>query len=249
MNKLNSLIITILALIISHPDLSGQKLMKLDNELKSNSTPLTASRKGFSSIGKYEFGTYKIISGKSGWRTTKSSKKLFSFESKSESKTKSSFVLVANNKDTLHVNISLNTKVSETDLQQLTILNQSDDNFIAVISPDADTTDWKMVVSSKSGANVKDLSHAEGVLTDGTKAIQIREVKILESGKSSLLNSICGYEFTVNDVVVAAVQTSIDTFLKRIVWIRNDMDEKMKTVFAAAAASLMIYTDYSMTGQ
>ena len=106
-----------------------------------------------------------------------------------------------------------------------------------------------MVVASKSGANVKDLSHAEGVLTDGTKTIQIREVKILESGKGALLNSICGYEFTVNDVVVAAVQTSIDTFLKRIVWIRNDMDEKMKTVLAAAAASLMVNTDYSLSGQ
>lgn len=241
------MIISMFILCVFHPDLAGQKFMKIDNELKSGSSPMAATRKGFSSVGRYEFGDYRIVSGKSGWTVSKSTKKFLSWQSKSESKTRSSFVFVAANRDTVHVNLSFNTRMTETEFAQFKILNQSNDNFMAVISPDADTTDWNMFITASSGVRVPGNFQAEGVLTDGSRYIMIREVKTLENGRNALLNSICGYEFVAGNVVLAAVQAGTDTFLKKYVWIGNNTDDNLKSVIGAAAASLLVYTEYMST--
>jgi hypothetical protein len=57
---------------------------------------------------------------------------------------------------------------------------------------------------------------------------------------------ICGYEFILDGRAIAAVQSSIDTFQKKYVWLRDDLDDTMKSFLAAAAASLMVHTDESM---
>jgi len=221
----------------------AQKIMKLDNELKANSKPMEAKRKGISSVGKYQFGPYRIVSGKAGWTTTTSRKRLFSFETKSESKKKSSFIFVANDKDTVLVNTSTNTKVSETVISDESMLNQSNDNYIAIISPSADTVVWKMIVVFRSGPEVEGNFRAEGILTNGVTNIQIREIKQWEDGKSPVFKVICGYEFLIDNKSIAAVQSSLDTFQKKFVWLNQNLDERMKSVLAAASASLMVHTD------
>jgi hypothetical protein len=244
MKKLSVFLLTILMIMGHQLSLSGQKIMKLDNDLKNNSTPLVASRKGISAVAKYEFGPYKIISGKAGWKSTNSTQRFFNFETKSESKSKSSFVFLANQTDTIQVNISLNTKAIETDFEEFSYLNQSNDNFIAIISSNSDTTAWRMVVVASSGEDVKGHFQAEGTLTNGTKNFAIRTIKLLENGKKLLMNANCGFEFVIDDKVVAAVQTSVDVSLKKTVWLESDLDNKTKSLLAAASASLMIYTDY-----
>jgi len=221
----------------------AQKIMKLDNELKANSKPMEAKRKGISSVGKYQFGPYRIVSGKAGWTTTTSRKRLFSFETKSESKKKSSFIFVANDKDTVLVNTSTNTKVSETVISDESMLNQSNDNYIAIISPSADTVVWKMIVVFRSGPEVEGNFRAEGILTNGVTNIQIREIKQWEDDKSPVFKVICGYEFLIDNKSIAAVQSSLDTFQKKFVWLNQNLDERMKSVLAAASASLMVHTD------
>jgi len=220
--------------------------MKLDGELKSSSKPLEAKRKGMSSVGKYEFGPYRIVSGKSGWTKTTSNQKLFSFETKSESKKKSSFTFVANGKDTLVVNTSTNTKVSESGIGDFySQINKSTDNYIAIISPLSDTVSWKMVFVFSAGEDVAGNFQAEGILTNGVTNIKIKEVKQWEDGKVPMMKLICGYEFILDNKSIAAVQSSIDTFQKKFVWLRQDLDENMKTMLAAASASLFVNTDES----
>lgn len=243
MKRLSTIIIGLLLIPLGSSITYGQKVMKLDSELKANSKPMEAKRKGMSSVGKYEFGPYKIVSGKAGWTTTTSNKKFFSFETKSESKKKSSFVFVAGEKDTIMVNTSTNTKMSETNIANWTFMNQSVDNYIAIIAPAADTSVWKMGVVFGSGQDVEGNYRAAGFMTDGITEVEIREVKQWEDGKSPALKLICGYEFFIGNNSVAAVQSSIDTFQKKYVWLSQNLTEKMKSVLAAAAASLMVHTD------
>lgn len=78
--KTQKAIIAILGItLITFPVLNGQKIMKLSNELKSSSQPAEVKRKGMSTVGKYEFGPYRIVSGKGGWGIGTSKKKMFSF--------------------------------------------------------------------------------------------------------------------------------------------------------------------------
>ncbi len=86
---------------------SGQKLIKIDESLKVNSQQVRAKRKGISSVGKYEFGNYKVISGKGGWETTTSKSPLFSDNSSIKSSSKKSFVFVHEKGDTAIANISV----------------------------------------------------------------------------------------------------------------------------------------------
>ncbi len=246
MKKNSVLILGLVMTMVFSATTFGQKVMMLDNELKAASKQMEAKRKGMSGIGKYEFGPYKIVSGKAGWTTTKSDKKFFSFKTTSESKKKSSFVFVANGTDTLLVNTSTNTKFSETEIQNFSWLNQSVDNYMAAIASASDTTAWQLVLVTGSGEEVEGNFKASGVLSDGVTRIQIREVRQWSDGKTPVMKVICGYEFFLDGRSIAAVQSSIDTFQKKYVWLREDLDETMKSVLAAAAASLMVHTDDSM---
>jgi hypothetical protein len=177
---------------------------------------------------------------------TKSDKKFFSFKTNSESKKKSSFVFVANGTDTLMVNTSTNTKFTETEIQNFSWLNQSVDNYMAAIASASDTTAWQLILVTGSGADVEGNFKAAGVMTDGVTKIRITEVRQWDDGKTPVMKVICGYEFFLDDRSIAAVQSSIDTFQKRYVWLRQDLDERMKSFLAAAAASLMVHTDDSI---
>ncbi|MCJ7820721.1 MAG: hypothetical protein MUP53_05925, partial [Bacteroidales bacterium] len=143
-------------------------------------------------------------------------------------------------------NTSTNTKLSETNIADWSWLNQSTDNYVAVISTTADTTVWRLMLVSISGEAVEGNFKAAGILTDGVKEIQIREVKQWNDGKSPALKLICGYEFFLDNNSVAAVQSSIDTFQKKFVWLHQTLDEPMKSVLAAAAAALLVHTEDKM---
>ena len=246
MKNLITIIFSVILVTIIIDESYGQKIMKLESELKSGSTPLEAKRKAFGSVGKYQFGSYRIVSGKSGWTTTKPSSKFFSSETKSESKKKSSFVFVSNDKDTIQVSTSTNTKTIESTWGDFSRLNLSSDNYLSVFSMNNDTTVWRMIILAQKGAVVKNNFSAEGILTNGQKTIQIREVRQWEDGKVPMFKLIIGYEFFLDQHSIAAVQSSPDSFQKKFVWLHKDLDEKMKSIIAAASASIMLYSEESM---
>ena len=51
---------------------------------------------------------------------------------------------------------------------------------------------------------------------------------------------LIGYDFSMNGQVVGAVQASMDSSQKKLVWFRNDMDEQLKLVLAAASAAMIV---------
>jgi len=87
---------------------TAQDNLNISEDLRANSIPIKIKRKGISSIGKYEFDGYKLISGKSG-KTTTNSKTSFKKDSKINSHGKKSFVFINSNKDSVIVNLAKNT--------------------------------------------------------------------------------------------------------------------------------------------
>jgi hypothetical protein len=245
MKTLKTISLSVSLILIYNLSLSGQKLMKLDDDLKANSTPVEAKLRGFSIVSRYEFPPYKIVSGKAGWGTSRSRKNRLFSETYTESRSKSSFVFTISDKDTIKVNTTTSTKFSESDSKflfgDMTTLNKSIDNYIALISPAYDTTAWKMVLVSSSGAEVEGKVKSEGVLSNDITKIQIRAVKQWEDGKNAAFKMICGYGFFIDEKEIGAVQSN-DFSARKFVWLRNDLDEQLKSILAAASASIMIHT-------
>jgi len=203
MKTLQTISLTAALLLIYTLSLSGQKLMKLDDDLKANSTPIEARLRGFSIVSKYEFSPYKIVSGKAGWGTSRSRKNSLFSETYTESKSKSSFVFTISDKDTIKVNTTTSTKFSENEgkflFGDMTTLDKSIDNYVALISPASDTTAWKMILVSSSGAKVEGKFKSEGVLSNDITNIQIKAIKQWEDGKTATFKMICGYGFFIDD--------------------------------------------------
>ncbi|MBL7857854.1 MAG: hypothetical protein JNM57_09205 [Cyclobacteriaceae bacterium] len=218
--------------------------MKLDSDLKGKAEALEVKRKAVTTMPiKYNYGPYRIISGKAGWTKSKSNTKFFSWETKVESRRKSSLVFVGHDKDTVVVNMSTNTSTRELNVNDWSMLNESTENFAAIMTTSLDTITWRLMLVSRSGAQVEGKYQADGMLTNGSAEIQIREVKQWESGKAAAFNAIIGYEFFNGSQSIAAVQASPDTFQKRFVWLRNDLDEPTKLILAATAAAIMNRVD------
>jgi hypothetical protein len=105
----------------------------------------------------------------------------------------------------------------------------------------ADTTEWKMVLITKSGTEVEGNYTAQGLLTNGVTNIQIRQVKRWDDDKIPAFDVICGYEFYHDNNSIAAVQSS-PVSLKKLVWLNQNLDDKTKSILAAASASILVHT-------
>ena len=141
------------------------------------------------------------------------------------------------------MNTLTNIRANETVVGDMSTLNLSDNSYVAFIAPEEDTTVWQMNLFTRSGNEVEGNYHAEGILTNGKSEIQIREVKQWEDGSNAFFELITGYEFYLDNQSIGAVQASIDTFKKKVVWLHKNLDNKMKLVLAAASASLIIHVD------
>jgi hypothetical protein len=259
---LNANTILLTFLMFSVFSISAQKkVMKLDDDLKANSTAMEAKARGAGTVGKYKFGDYAIVSGKEGWATTKTKSRFFSVVSEAQSKKKLSFVFVGHTQDTVLVDAAINTNLKEINVGDFPIhfekgegvligknwseLKESTENYLAVLSVDSDTTKWRMALITRMGSEVDGGYQFTGFITNGTTQIEIKQVKEWDSKKKSAYNLlvgdlIIGYEFSIDGLVVGAVQASMDSFQKKIVWLRHDNDKKLNLVLAASSASMMV---------
>jgi len=251
-----SLAILVFTLNIFPKEASSQKVMKLNDSLKTSSDPLSVKIRG-GSIMKFDFGHYKTLSAKGGLIKTTSKSKLFSAVENSESKQKASIVMLGNESDTATINISVNEKSEAVREHVISFskdrvawereedpskFNQTS-NLVAIITTSRDTATWNFAyITMVSTENPKENKQI-GIVTDGNKKIEIRTVNVWDNGKSPTFYSIVGFEFYVDGVAVAALQNPIDTFQKKFVWLKKDLDENMKLMLAAAAAVLFSFTN------
>lgn len=232
---------------------SAQKLIRIDQDLKLNSRQLQAKRKGISSVGKYEFGPYRVISGKGGWEKSSTKSPLFSDNSSIKSSVTKSFVFVNDKADTAIANIRIaeNVDIDEGSWIIRTLTPWSDAEvktgqgiFECSFSFSADTVPWDLVVIYPVLAEVDGIyqgdDHTEfrGILTDDHTLIDIAEVNMDEKGKNSLLNPVLGYEFWLDSKCLAAVQVLPAN--KWYVWMRVDLDPELEFILASALTAMLV---------
>ena len=224
----------------------AQKEMALEPALLKNSAPMLAKPKGIGTVTKYQFGPYKIASGKAGLNVTKSTSSIFSATTESSSKNKLSFVFVKDEKDSVVVNVSVNTNSSELNSQFFpgwSAVNERQENYIAIFSIPDDTATWRMIIANLEGMNKKGSDHFDGLLTDGRVILQMKEVNEWNTGKKGMMGLPLGHTFHLEGDPIAAVQASEDTFVKKTVWIRQDLDPKLQLILAAASAAMMVRSE------
>ncbi len=233
---------------------SAQKFVRIDENLKLNSEQLRAKRKGISSVGKYEFGPYKVISGKGGWEKTTSKSPLFSDNSSIKSSVSKSFVFVNEEADTSITNISIaeNVDIDGGSWIIRTFTPWSDAEvkdgegvFECTFSFSSGTVPWNLLAIYPVSAEVDgiyqmdDHTFFRGMLSDDNTLINIAEITVNEQGGNSLLNPVLGYEFWLGSKSLAAVQVLPAN--RWYVWIREDLDSDMKFLLASAATAMLVW--------
>ncbi len=232
---------------------SAQKLIRIDESLKLNSQQMKAKRKGVSNVGKYEFGIYKVISGKGGWETTTQKSPLFSDDSYIKSSTTKSFVFVSDVADTSIANISVAENVSVdggswiirtfTPWSDAEVKN-GEGVFECTFSFSSDTVAWNLLAIYPVSAEVDgiyqmdDHTFFRGMLSDNNTIIEITEINENEEGKNPFLNPVKGYEFWLDSKSIAAVQ--VLPVNRMYVWIRDDLDSDLKFLLGSAATAMLV---------
>lgn len=236
--------------------LAAQTYVYLEESFKETSTQMSVRRKGLSTIGKYEFGPYKIISGKAGWTTEKSKTGFISGDTRIESNSKSSFLFTGPQLDTITVNIAFSsiTQINENygfvfrmltkwSLQEIT----ENEVYMATISSSADTGIWSLVIAYPVedeiafNADITEdmISKFKGEIANPQTTIDIIPEYRWENGKpATVLKPVEGYKFVLMGETVAAVQTY--PINKRFVWLRNDLSENLKFMLAAGATTFLV---------
>ena len=232
---------------------SAQKLIRIDESLKLNSQQMRAKRKGISSVGKYEFGSYNVISGKGGWETTTQKSPLFSDNSSIKMSTSKSFVFVSAEADTSIANISVaeNVDIDGGSWIIRTFTPWSDAEvkngegiYECTFSFSSDTTLWNLLAIYPVAAEVDGIYQTDdhtffrGILTDNNTLIEIAEINVNEQGDNSFLNPVLGYEFWLGSRSLAAVQVLPAN--RWYVWIRNDLDSDLKFLLASAVTAMLV---------
>lgn len=233
----------------------AQKTIKIDAQLKAKSQPMMVKRKGFVNVGRYEFGVYKVISGKTGGQTTRTKSPLFGDNTSINSSVNKSFIFINGTSDTTVANIHIkeNIKTYDGNWFSRTFLNSNDLQiekgqgiFETAFEFSADTTSWKLsviyplAIEQNGNVYLDNNTNFKGVLTDTKTVIEIKEVSVNEDGKIAMFSPVLGYEFWLDSKSLAAVQVS--PINKSIVWISDDLDNRLKFILASGVAALLIKT-------
>jgi hypothetical protein len=159
----------------------------------------------------------KTITAKPGLEKSKTTSKLFSAIEVTESKQKASMVMTGNENDTAIMNISVNVKSKEVREKfmsyskgRITWEREEDPstieqnrNLVAVITTNRDTISWNLIYIAQLTTE-KSSSNGNGVLTDSSKTIEIRNVTVWDNGKSPTFYSTVGFEFYSDGVSIAS---------------------------------------------
>lgn len=255
MKKTNQIIWATGLLFLINLSLFGQTYLLLDETFKAASTPMVAKRKGFSTVGRFEFGPYKIVSGKEGWTTTKGKTGFFSGDTRTESKANISFVFTGPTNDTITSNITF-TSVTQIDqrfgfvFRTLTnwsnqVITENYEVYMGSYQSSADTSIWNLVLAYPVGEEITGkiqdymISMFKGVLGNSQTTIDIIPEFRWENGKqATILKPLEGYLFNFQGETVAAVQSFPTT--KTFVWIKQDLPDNLKFILAAGAATMLV---------
>jgi hypothetical protein len=228
--------------------LHGQSHIYLDDQFITSSERMEVKRKGLGSIGRYEFGPYKIISGKAGWTSVKERTSIKGGNSNIELTTMKYFVFAGAQSDTVLVNITIASVLSTHQqygfiFSTLTswldkVIDENHESFVARFHTTGKSGSWQMILVYPEIHSDR-YAHFRGVLTDSRTFIDIVPVFKWDNGQSaSILKPIEGYRFVWKGETIAAVQ--VFPAHKMITWIKNDLPDHIRTIVAASNAAMMV---------
>lgn len=245
-----------LLLFITFVQAQGKELV-ISKDLAENSEMLKVKMgaQWMGKIWKFKFGDYAVVDSKMGWKKVKTKSNLLNTKSEVNSDQKFSFVLTNKTNDSAIVNAAENISVEQ--LQSFELfpnfylgsdeLLKDSRNFSAFISATSNQEEtWALVIKNTRGSEVA--HENEAFLTNGERLIKIIPVSSKKDTKNRnelgmILNlPAMGYEFIENNQSQCAMQYYAGGVLgmnKNIIWLKSDLDSRMKLIYAAAMTAIM----------
>lgn len=245
--------ICLLGLFILTPELthSQNKKLIISEDLANNADELKVKMgtAWFGKIWKFKFGDYEVGKSKMGWTTTNQKSNLLNTKTESNTENKFSFVLNDKSSDEAIVNAML--KVEFQELRSFELFPNffvgndeviSDSQFFSSLISTTSNMDetWILIMDETYGSDSG--YKYEAFLRNGDRTISIIPTSSNKNGGDSRIFSALGYEFIENDRSLCAMQYFGGGALgynKNIVWLRSDLDERMKLILAAAMTSIL----------
>jgi hypothetical protein len=204
-------------------------------------------------IMRFKFGDYAVVESKRGWKVTNSKTNFINTKSEKNVESKFYFVLSDQTNDSAFVNAMDNVEKQEfkqdgflnffgVDPQYSeTVMRHS--FFTSLISTASNKEDtWLLLLDQTYGTEVE--SEFEGLLQNDERKISFLIATSNKNGDDERDFPALGYEFYENGVALCAVQYYGGGALgynKNIIWLKSDLDARMKLILAAAMTSLMQY--------
>jgi hypothetical protein len=204
-------------------------------------------------IWNFKFGDYAVVKSKLGWTVTTEKANLLDTKTESKTKNKFSFVLSNSTLDSAIVNA-----VNEITIKELRSFNIFSSNhfeinlgsdellmstnlFSSFITTNSNKNDvWVLYLEQTDGNEVE--YKYEGVIRNEDRIIKIIPVSSNKKGTDSRMIPALGFEFIENEQSLCAVQYfggGAFGFNKNIVWIKSELEPRMKLILSAAMTSLM----------
>jgi len=212
--------------------------MKVSDNLKENSTELEVSDKqGWQLNRVLRFGEFKTSKVKGGWQTGSNFHFIIDFQ---EIEQKYSF----DQKDSLgnKTNVYCVATLKADHFKALdglvTVPVEAEDVFNAKIVANSGQSIWELTLFNPN--RIAFSEDTKGELKFENMHYEIKPVRELEQG--SFGPRIIGYDFHLDNQVVAAVQT-LDNGM---VWLNNNLDADQRLILASACSAIMLREDLEL---
>lgn len=234
---------------------SAQKNIILNENLQANSEQFKVKLRPHGNLWKIRFGDYSVISAKGGRTNTSSKSNMTGTKAETKSSNEFSFDLgkkgdVATVKAVNNVNVESlhglqifkNFSVGKDEV------TGSSNHFLALIKINQDTSDsWTLLMNSEYDATAGSIF--EGVLTNGTRKINLTAASSNKEAKNNGFVPALGYQFDESGEYLGAVQYYGGGLLgmnRNIVWMNKGLDPKFELVLAAATTAILQFKITSM---
>lgn len=228
-----------------------QKEIVLDSDLQANAERMKVKMgtQWMGKIWKFKFGDYAVTDSKSGWMTTTSHKKMFSFKESSVTEQEFSFELEDGTGDKAVSNVAFSLAsealVALFEFGDFAVGTDAplsgSQNFSAMIYTGSMEEDVWVLVLNK-GSNIDGEESFTGFLTNRQQTIHIYPTSSNKEGNDSRSMPALGYEFVEGERALCAMQYYGGGALgynKNVIWLRSDLDQHQKLILAAAMTSLL----------
>jgi len=210
-------------------------IMKVNPELKKNANALKVKGKqGWQFNRVLKYGQFKTSPVKGGWKTGTSIHFIMDFK-EAEQRFKFNQMDTLGNKTKVYCVGKLNADDIDVLGGMLEIPVDVKDVFAATIIADSGKSHWKLVVYNIH--QVAFTPEVKGELKFEDYKYNVKPVRELEQG--SFGPRIIGFEFLLNEKIVAAVQTMDNG----IVWLSNQLADDHKLIISSACSALMLRDD------